>query len=156
MKIAILSRSPKAYSTNRLREAALERGHEPHIIDVLKVGMYVEQESPQLTYRTRPLPAFDAVIPRIGASVTFYGAAVVRHLDWPKPPARSEHPRHALAVDPGGQFVAMMTFFGHDSSMVARPAAPPPPAVLAVHPDDGPGGWSRELSDEPTELAFVE
>lgn len=81
MKIAILSRSPKAYSTNRLREAALERGHEPHIIDVLKVGMYVEQESPQLTYRTRPLPAFDAVIPRIGASVTFYGAAVVRHFE---------------------------------------------------------------------------
>jgi ribosomal protein S6--L-glutamate ligase len=81
MKIAILSRNPRINSTRRLREAALKRGHEPHIIDVLKVGMYVEQEAPHLTYRAHPLPAFDAVIPRIGASVTFYGAAVVRHFE---------------------------------------------------------------------------
>ena len=81
MKIAILSRNGRTYSTRRLKEAALTRGHEPHIIDVLKVGMYVEQEAPHLTYRTKPLPVFDAVIPRIGASVTFYGAAVVRHFE---------------------------------------------------------------------------
>lgn len=81
LKIGILSRSPRCYSTRRLREAAKERGHEVKVLNTLKFGMYVESKNPDLSYRGRHLSSYDAVIPRIGASISFYGAAVVRQFE---------------------------------------------------------------------------
>lgn len=78
MKIAILSRNRGLYSTKRLREAALERGHTVRVLDTLKFSIYLEQETPELFYRGKRLSTYDAVIPRIGASVTSYGTSVVR------------------------------------------------------------------------------
>ncbi len=81
MKIAILSRNASLYSTRRLVEAAEKRGHEAHIIDHSKCNIEIEQSGPSLYYGDRYLTGFDAVIPRIGASVTFYGTAVVRQFE---------------------------------------------------------------------------
>ncbi len=81
MKIAILSRNPRLYSTRRLREAAQERGHEIHVIDVLRAYMNIASHNPTIHYKGEPLKGFEAVIPRIGASVTFYGAAVLRQFE---------------------------------------------------------------------------
>lgn len=81
MKIAILSRSPKSYSTRRLKEAATARGHDCKVLNTLRFGIYVEHHRPSLTFRSKALSSYDAVIPRIGASVTFYGTAVVRQFE---------------------------------------------------------------------------
>jgi ribosomal protein S6--L-glutamate ligase len=81
MKIAILSRNPNLYSTRRLVEAAIQRGHEAHVIDHLKCNIEIEQSGPSLYYLDHYLQNYDAVIPRIGASVTFYGTAVVRQFE---------------------------------------------------------------------------
>ncbi|MCA9256295.1 MAG: RimK family alpha-L-glutamate ligase, partial [Phycisphaerales bacterium] len=81
MKLAILSRNPKCYSTARLRAAAAARGHSVRVFDTLKFSMSVEQEDPGLRYKGRALGHCDAVIPRIGASITFYGTAVVRQFE---------------------------------------------------------------------------
>jgi ribosomal protein S6--L-glutamate ligase len=84
MKIAILSRNPKLYSTKRLKQAGEERGHNVEIIDHLKCVLFIEQKNPMVLYQGRRLDYFDAIIPRIGASVTFYGAAVVRQFEMMK------------------------------------------------------------------------
>ncbi len=81
MKIAILSRNRRLYSTRRLKEAAEARGHTVQIIDVLRCYMNLQPGKPEIWYRGRKLSGFDAVIPRIGASVTFYGTAVVRQFE---------------------------------------------------------------------------
>ena len=78
MKLAILSRGPKCYSTLRLREAAANRGHDVSVLDTLKFAIDLERGSPDLYYRQRHIADFDAVLPRIGASITYYGTAVVR------------------------------------------------------------------------------
>ncbi|SIO11159.1 SSU ribosomal protein S6P modification protein [Sulfurivirga caldicuralii] len=81
MKIALLSRNPKLYSTRRLVEAAEARGHEIHVIDTLRCYMNIASHRPEIHYRGQALTGFDAVIPRIGASITFYGTAVVRQFE---------------------------------------------------------------------------
>ncbi|MDG6773046.1 30S ribosomal protein S6--L-glutamate ligase [Thiomicrorhabdus sp. ZW0627] len=81
MKIAILSRGPELYSTKRLVEAAESRGHEVQIIDVLRCYMNINSVNPEIHYKGKILEGFDAVIPRIGASVTFYGTAVLRQFE---------------------------------------------------------------------------
>ncbi len=81
MKIAILSRRHDLYSTQRLVEAAKRRGHEADVIDTLRCYMNITSSHPSIHYKGQELPFYDAVIPRIGASVTFYGAAVVRQLE---------------------------------------------------------------------------
>ncbi len=78
MKLAILSCAPKAYSTARLKEAALQRGHEARVLNTLKFAIDLDRGSPDLYYRQQHLDAYDAVLPRIGASITYYGTAVVR------------------------------------------------------------------------------
>jgi len=78
MKLAILSRGPRAYSTRRLREAALERDHQVKVLDTLKFAIDLQQGVPDLYYRQKALSHYDAVLPRIGASITYYGTAVVR------------------------------------------------------------------------------
>lgn len=78
MRVVILSRSPRCYSTRRLREAARVRGHQVQVLDTLQFAISMEQENPGLLYRRRRLGEVDAVVPRIGASVTTFGTAVVR------------------------------------------------------------------------------
>jgi ribosomal protein S6--L-glutamate ligase len=81
MKIAILSRNKNLYSTRRLIEAAETRGHEVEVLDVLRCYMNITSHRPGIHYKGRDLNGFDAVIPRIGASVTFYGTAVSRQFE---------------------------------------------------------------------------
>ena len=81
MKIGILSRNKNLYSTRRLIEAAEERGHEVHVLDVLRCYMNITSHRPSIHYKGEELSGFDAVIPRIGASVTFYGTAVLRQFE---------------------------------------------------------------------------
>ncbi len=81
MKIGILSRNSRLYSTSRLMEAARARGHEVQVIDTLRCYMNMATARPSIHYRGEVLQDFDAVIPRIGASVTFYGTAVVRQFE---------------------------------------------------------------------------
>ncbi len=81
MRIGILSRGSRLYSTRRLREAAVARGHQVRILDTLQFSIQVDAEHPDLYYRGRPAPVLDAVIPRVGASITFFGCAVVRQFE---------------------------------------------------------------------------
>lgn len=81
MKIAILSRGPKIYSTARLVQAAKLRGHQPKVLDTMKFAISLESKYPDLFYKGKPVKTYDAVIPRIGASITYYGTAVVRQFE---------------------------------------------------------------------------
>ena len=81
MKLAILSCSSKCYSTRRLREAAEHRGHKVKVLDTLRFAIDLQPGEPDLYYRQKQLSAYDAIIPRIGASVTHYGTAVVRQFE---------------------------------------------------------------------------
>lgn len=81
MKIAVLSRNSKLYSTSRLVEAAQASGHEVRVLDVLRCYMNISAHRPTIHYKGEDLTGFDAVIPRIGASVTFYGTAVLRQFE---------------------------------------------------------------------------
>lgn len=81
MKLAILSCNPKCYSTRRLREAAEQRGHNVKVLNTLKFSIDIEQGNPDLYFRQKQLSHYDAVIPRIGASITYFGTAVVRQFE---------------------------------------------------------------------------
>jgi ribosomal protein S6--L-glutamate ligase len=81
MKIAILSRNPKLYSTRRMVEAGTELGHEVIVIDPLRCYMTIASQRPTIHYKGEELTGFDALIPRIGASITFYGTAVARQFE---------------------------------------------------------------------------
>ncbi|WP_117234154.1 30S ribosomal protein S6--L-glutamate ligase [Vibrio maerlii] len=81
MRIAILSRDENLYSTRRLKEAGEARGHIVDVIDTLHCYMDITSNSPKVRYKGQDLPKYDAVIPRIGASITFYGTAVVRQFE---------------------------------------------------------------------------
>lgn len=78
MKLAILSCGPNSYSTQRLKEAALQRGHQAKVLNTLKFSIDLQQGIPDLYFRQKELSDYDAVLPRIGASITYYGTAVVR------------------------------------------------------------------------------
>lgn len=84
MKIAILSRKSSLYSTRRLIESAKERGHQVEVINHSKCYMVMERENPAVYTGTRLIQDVDAIIPRIGASVTFYGSAVIRQFEMQK------------------------------------------------------------------------
>ncbi|MDP2386487.1 MAG: 30S ribosomal protein S6--L-glutamate ligase [Bacteroidota bacterium] len=84
MKIAILSRSKNIYSTAQLVEAAEKRGHEVLLLDHMKCVLVIEKGRPHIYYQGKEIAGINAVIPRIGASVTFYGAAVVRQFEMMK------------------------------------------------------------------------
>ncbi len=81
MNLVVLSRNAKLYSTKRLVEAALKRGHEIRVIDHSKCDLVIEKKKPKVLYRGEEITGVNAVIPRIGASVTFYGTAVVRQFE---------------------------------------------------------------------------
>ena len=81
MKIAILSRDGTLYSCRRLREAAQKRGHQVEILDPLSCYMSVSPVASSIHYKGRQLPHFDAVIPRIGTAITYYGTAALRQFE---------------------------------------------------------------------------
>jgi ribosomal protein S6--L-glutamate ligase len=81
MKIAMLARNPDLYSHKRMKEAAEQRGHELDILNTLKCYLNIRSNNSQLFYKGKVLEGYDAVIPRIGASVTFYGLAVLRQFE---------------------------------------------------------------------------
>ncbi|MGV9194301.1 RimK family alpha-L-glutamate ligase [Microbacterium sp. MC2] len=81
MKLAILSRAPRAYSTQRLRAAALQRGHDVKVLNTLRFAIDLSGELPDLQYRGKQLSDYDAILPRIGASITYFGTAVVRQFE---------------------------------------------------------------------------
>lgn len=81
MKIGILSRNTELYSTKRLVEAVKARGHEVQVVDPLRCYMTIASQRPTIHYKGEELTGFDAIIPRIGASITFYGTAVVRQFE---------------------------------------------------------------------------
>ncbi len=81
MKLAILSRAPQSYSTQRLRAAALHRGHKVKVLDTLRFAIDLTGDEPDLHFRGRPLSTYDAILPRIGNSITYFGTAVVRQFE---------------------------------------------------------------------------
>ena len=81
MKLAILSRNIKCYSTRRLREAAVQRGHKVKVLNTLKFAIDLAKGKPNLYFRQKELSLYDAVLPRIGASITYFGTAVVRQFE---------------------------------------------------------------------------
>jgi ribosomal protein S6--L-glutamate ligase len=96
VRIAILSRGPRLYSTRRLKEACEARDHEAKVLNPLSCSIEVAQGSPRLYYRHKKLSGYDAVIPRIGASVTFFGTAVVRQFE--QMGVFCVNPSHAISV----------------------------------------------------------
>ena len=84
MNIGILSREPKSYSTKRLVEEAKNRGHNVQVIDTLRCYMHISSHNLSIHYKNEPLIDIDAIIPRIGASITFYGTSVVRQFEMMK------------------------------------------------------------------------
>lgn len=81
MRIALLSQAPHCYSTRRLVETAKRRGHQIEVLDTARFTLLLEHGRPNLLYKDQPLKVFDAVLPRIGASITFFGTAVVRQFE---------------------------------------------------------------------------
>ncbi len=81
MKLGILSRAPNSYSTMRLRAAAEDRGHTVRVLNTLRFAIDLSDDEPDLQYRGRQLSHYDAILPRIGASITFFGMAVVRQFE---------------------------------------------------------------------------
>ncbi len=81
MKLAILSRAPRSYSTQRLRSAAIDRGHEVKVLNTLRFSIDLSGDEPDLQFRGKPLSSYDAILPRIGNSITYFGTAVVRQFE---------------------------------------------------------------------------
>jgi ribosomal protein S6--L-glutamate ligase len=81
VKLAILSRAPHVYSTERLRAAALQRGHQVKVLNTLRFAIDLASDEPDLWFRGRPLSDYDAILPRIGNSITYFGTAVVRQFE---------------------------------------------------------------------------
>ncbi|WP_167041879.1 RimK family alpha-L-glutamate ligase [Salinibacterium sp. ZJ454] len=81
MKLAILSRAPHSYSTQRLRAAAVQRGHQVKVLNTLRFAIDLTGPEPDLHFRGRPLSSYDAILPRIGNSITYFGTAVVRQFE---------------------------------------------------------------------------
>ena len=121
MKILILSRNPALYSTARQVEAAQQRGHEVEVIDYLRCHMRITTNTPQVVFLGRSLKEFDAVIPRIGATQTFYGPAVVRQfqeagvytLNTSAAISRSRDKLRSLQILAGAGIDMPATGFGH-------------------------------------------
>jgi ribosomal protein S6--L-glutamate ligase len=96
MKLAILSRNPRLYSSRRLKEAAEKAGHKARVLDTLAFSIDVESGDPELYYKGKQLSTYDAIIPRIGASITLFGTAVVRQFE--QMGVYSVNTSHAIAV----------------------------------------------------------
>lgn len=140
MKLAILSRNATLYSTQRLVEAARERGHSVRVLDPLRCYIRIAPDGFEIHYKGRALAGYDAVIPRIGASVTFYGTAVLRQFEMmgcftPNPSdailrARDKLRAHQMLAREGIGLPA--TVFGDNPDDIAdllRMLGPPPHVI---------------------------
>lgn len=125
LRICLLTREPSNYSSRRLKEAAESNGHELEMIDTARCYMSINAQQPEVHYDGQPLPHFDAVIPRIGASMTFYGMAVVRQLEMMG--CYSPNPAEAIGKS-RDKLLAHQTF--------ARHGIATPPTTVAHSPKD--------------------
>lgn len=124
MRLAILSRNPELYSTRALVEAAARRGHEALVLDTLRFDIHVSRRSPALFYDGTPVSGVDAVLPRIGASITFYGLAVVRQFEMMGVYCLNESQAIARSRD---KLRCLQILSRHDVGL--------PPTVYTRHPD---------------------
>jgi len=125
MKLAILSRNAQLYSTRRLVEAASGRGHSVRVLDPLRCYMNISAQRPEIHYRGENLIGYDAVVPRIGASITFYGTAVLRQFEM-------------MGVLPLNESVAIARARDklRSHQLLARKGIPLPVTTMAHSPDD--------------------
>jgi ribosomal protein S6--L-glutamate ligase len=158
MKLAILSRNSKLYSTRRLIEAARQRGHTVRVLDPLRCYMRIASTGFQLRYKGRPIAGYDAVIPRIGASITRYGTAVLRQFELmgtytPNPSdailrARDKLRAHQLLAAQGIDLP--VTVFGDnpDDTQDLLSMLGPPPHVIKLN--EGAQGAGVMLTEKPS------
>lgn len=155
MKIAMLARNPNLYSHKRLKEAAEERGHELDIINTLQCYINIASRRPSIFYRGEKLPKYDAVIPRIGASVTFYGLAVLRQFEmmgvFPLNESvaigRSRDKLRSLQVLSREGVGLPVTTFAHDPKQTAEVIAHAGGAPLVIKLLEGTQGIGVVLAD---------
>ena len=158
MKLAILSRNSKLYSTRRLVEAARARGHSVRVLDPLRCYMRIASNGFSMHYKGKPIAGYDAVIPRIGASITRYGTAVLRQLEMmgsytPNPSdailrARDKLRAHQLLAAQG---IGMpITVFGDnpDDTVDLLSMLGPPPHVIKLN--EGTQGAGVMLTEKPS------
>lgn len=158
MKLAILSRNSKLYSTRRLVEAARARGHSVRVLDPLRCYMRIASDGFSMHYKGKPIAGYDAVIPRIGASITRYGTAVLRQLEMmgsytPNPSdailrARDKLRAHQLLAAQG---IGMpITVFGDnpDDTVDLLSMLGPPPHVIKLN--EGTQGAGVMLTEKPS------
>ena len=144
MKIGILSRNPKLYSTKRLVEAAKLRGHEVLVLDHLKCTMVNEHNKPRMFYKGEEVVGIDAIIPRIGSSVTFYGTAVVRQFEMMKTFSINSSVAITRSRD---KLRSLQIFSRHDIGI--------PKTVFANHPKDI-DNLLRQVGGTPVVIKLLE
>ena len=158
MKLAILSRNSKLYSTRRLVEAARQRGHTVRVLDPLRCYMRIASSGFQLHYKGRSLAGYDAVIPRIGASITRYGTAVLRQFELmgsysPNPSdailrARDKLRAHQLLAAQGIGLPATVFGDNPDDTVDLLSMLGPPPHVIKLN--EGTQGAGVMLTEKPS------
>ena len=158
MKLAILSRNSKLYSTRRLVEAAREQGHSARVLDPLRCYMRIVSSGFDMHYKGRPLTGYQAVLPRIGASITRYGTAVLRQFELmgtysPNPSdailrARDKLRAHQLLAAQGIDLP--VTVFGDnpDDTSDLLSMLGPPPHVIKLN--EGAQGAGVMLTEKPS------
>jgi ribosomal protein S6--L-glutamate ligase len=132
MRVVILSRQPSLYSTRVLVEAARHRGHSVRVLDTLQFDIRVSKRNPELFYQGEPVGPVDAVIPRIGASITFFGLAVVRQFEMMGVYCLNESQAIARSRD---KLRCLQILSRHDIGL--------PPTVYTRQPDHVPGCIDR-------------
>src|SRR5258707_11577746 len=123
MRLVILSRNESLYSTRALLEAARKRGQKVDVLDTLKFDIRVSKRNPELFYQGEPVGPVDAVIPRIGASITFFGLAVVRQFEMMGVYCVNESQAIARSRD---KLRALQILSRHDIGMPATGSTPQP------------------------------
>src|SRR5437899_1249682 len=126
MRLVILSRQPSIYSTRVLAEAARQRGHEVQVLDTPQFDIHVSRRRPQLLYQGRPVGPVDAVIPRIGASITFFGLAVVRQFEMLGVYCLNESQAIARSRDK----LRCLQLLSRTATAIPRPGYPPQPVTF--------------------------
>ena len=133
MKFAILSRGKNLYSTRRLVEAGRKQGHEMHVLNPMHMAMTLHSNTPGLVYEGQPVERFDAVVARVGASITFYGTAVVRQFEAMGVPTLNSAEAIARARD---KLRCLQVLSGHDlgipSTVMTRRRRDVLPAIAIV------------------------
>jgi ribosomal protein S6--L-glutamate ligase len=158
MKLAILSRNSKLYSTRRLVEAARERGHSVRVLDPLRCYMRIASDGFAMHYKGRPIAGYDAVIPRVGASITRYGSAVLRQFELmgcytPNPSdailkARDKLRCHQLLAAQGIGLPATVFGDNPDDTHDLLAMLGPPPHVIKLN--EGTQGAGVMLTEKPS------